>query len=270
MLGVFASVGGGGVIMVYTVFSMNGATHVGGGSITRRIMGAFRSHVREIVYGGVDGIITTFTVVSSFSGAALTGEVTVMLSTSVVLLFGFANLFADGVSMGLGGFLSLRAEKRLYAANRERVRDVQEHKREQHIQEVIGILTERGFSAEDAVAITHLLLKNEEYWLRFVAQEKFQVFPTDDRGIVTKSFSVFVAFIVFGAVPIVPFIFSGSAVGAFLFSAAGVVGALVVLGAVRGVITGERVVWAIIEVLLIGALAGAVAFSVGFLFRGVI
>jgi len=71
----------------------------------------FADYFREIIYGGIDGIITTFAVVAGFSGAALSSDTTTQLSFLVVLLFGLANLFADGVSMGLGSFLSVRSEQ---------------------------------------------------------------------------------------------------------------------------------------------------------------
>ena len=58
-------------------------------------------HLKELVYGGVDGIVTTFAVVAGFNGAQVDATVTTALSTATVLLFGIANLFADGVSMSL-------------------------------------------------------------------------------------------------------------------------------------------------------------------------
>lgn len=58
--------------------------------------------IKSIVYGGVDGIITTFAVVASASGASL--------SIKVLMILGFASLFADAISMGFGDYLSSRAQ----------------------------------------------------------------------------------------------------------------------------------------------------------------
>jgi vacuolar iron transporter family protein len=60
------------------------------------------TYIKSIVYGGVDGTITTFAVVSSVVGASL--------PPYIILILGFANLLADGVSMAAGDFLSTRAE----------------------------------------------------------------------------------------------------------------------------------------------------------------
>ena len=50
--------------------------------------------IKSIVYGGLDGIITTFAVVAGVAGAAL--------QPGIVLILGFANLIADGISMAIG------------------------------------------------------------------------------------------------------------------------------------------------------------------------
>jgi vacuolar iron transporter family protein len=73
----------------------------------------FSTYLKEIVYGGNDGIVTTFAVVAGFAGAQSDTNVATY-SFLTVLLFGIANLFADGASMGLGNFLSLRSEQDLY------------------------------------------------------------------------------------------------------------------------------------------------------------
>ena len=60
-----------------------------------------RHYVRELIYGANDGIITTFAVVAGVAGGGL--------SLRVVLIIGAANLVADGLSMAVGNYLSIRA-----------------------------------------------------------------------------------------------------------------------------------------------------------------
>ena len=60
-----------------------------------------RHYLGDFIYGANDGIITTFAVVSGVAGAAL--------QPHIVLILGFANLFADGFSMGASNFLALRS-----------------------------------------------------------------------------------------------------------------------------------------------------------------
>nr|AQS34466.1 hypothetical protein [uncultured bacterium] len=58
--------------------------------------------LRDAVFASDDGLITTFAVVAGSFGASL--------SPSVVLILGFANLFADGISMSTGTYLGAKSE----------------------------------------------------------------------------------------------------------------------------------------------------------------
>ena len=63
-----------------------------------------RHYIRDVVYGANDGLITTFAVVSGVAGGSL--------ATLAVVVIGAANLVADGISMGAGNFLAIRADER--------------------------------------------------------------------------------------------------------------------------------------------------------------
>jgi vacuolar iron transporter family protein len=80
-------------------------------SIHREPQGAVdiaRHYIRDIIYGANDGIVTTFAVVASVTGGAL--------SPKAVLIVGTANLLADGLSMGVGNYLSIRSHESARAA----------------------------------------------------------------------------------------------------------------------------------------------------------
>ena len=62
-------------------------------------------NLREFVYGGLDGAVTTFAVVTGAAGANL--------DTSIILILGFANVFADGFSMAVGSYLSEKSDQDL-------------------------------------------------------------------------------------------------------------------------------------------------------------
>ena len=69
-------------------------------SVGKRSRGG--KHIKSLVYGGLDGIITTFAVVSGVAGASL--------AVRVVIILGSANLLADGISMAVGDYLSTKSE----------------------------------------------------------------------------------------------------------------------------------------------------------------
>ena len=67
-----------------------------------------RHYIGDLIYGANDGLITTFAVVAAASGGALTAR--------TVLIVGMANLLADGLSMGVGNYLSIRSREGALAA----------------------------------------------------------------------------------------------------------------------------------------------------------
>lgn len=72
------------------------------------------SVARDLVYGAVDGVVTTFAVVAGVAGAGL--------ETGIVVILGLANLGADGFSMDVSNFLGTRTE----LERRRRVRSEEE------------------------------------------------------------------------------------------------------------------------------------------------
>jgi VIT1/CCC1 family predicted Fe2+/Mn2+ transporter len=62
----------------------------------------FGHYLRDMVYGALDGVITTMAVLAGAQGASL--------SVRVGLILGMANLLGDGISMGASNYLGLRSE----------------------------------------------------------------------------------------------------------------------------------------------------------------
>lgn len=60
-------------------------------------------HVRGVVFGGMDGILTTFAVLAAVIGSRQS-------STELTLVIGFSTLIADALSMAAGEYLSAKAE----------------------------------------------------------------------------------------------------------------------------------------------------------------
>jgi len=60
-------------------------------------------YLADAVFAASDGVVTTFAVVAGAGGASLGSE--------VVLILGFANLFADGFSMAAGNYVAVKSEE---------------------------------------------------------------------------------------------------------------------------------------------------------------
>lgn len=229
---------------------------------------ALAGYLKEVIYGGIDGIVTTFAVVAGFSGAALSSDTTTQLSFLVVLLFGLANLFADGASMGLGNFLSVRSDQDLYRHSRRKELARLRENPEREYEETVEIMVEKGFTQEDASTLASIYRHNENYWLDFMMNHEHEMpDPTGDNPVLT-GLATFAAFMVFGAVPLLPFIFpvNGSADDAFLLSILGTVVALMALGVLKWRVIGTNFWASLVEVVVVGSVAAALAFFIGTFF----
>jgi VIT1/CCC1 family predicted Fe2+/Mn2+ transporter len=61
-------------------------------------MNYLNKYLSEVVYGGVDGLITTFAIIAGSSGAHFNKKVTIVL--------GISSILADGFSMGISSYLA--------------------------------------------------------------------------------------------------------------------------------------------------------------------
>lgn len=224
----------------------------------------FSTYLREIVYGGSDGIVTTFAVVAGFSGANRTTQLE--LPIFLVLLFGMANLFADGASMGLGSFLSTRSEQkaRKRQANLEREQLASDQPFE--IAETQYLLQEKGFDHQQAQQLTQIMATNKPYWLEFMLMYELDMPQSDQENPLFIGLATFFSFIFFGAIPLLPYLIANDPQTTFAISIVFTVSALLLLGSFRWKITNENLWHSVSEVLLIGGVAAAIAYIVGTLF----
>jgi VIT1/CCC1 family predicted Fe2+/Mn2+ transporter len=66
-------------------------------------MSILHKYLPEVVYGSIDGTVTTFAVIAGAAGASL--------SPAVVLILGVSNVLADGFSMASSNYLSAESER---------------------------------------------------------------------------------------------------------------------------------------------------------------
>jgi VIT1/CCC1 family predicted Fe2+/Mn2+ transporter len=237
-------------------------------ALKKRLRGVFADYFKEVIYGGTDGIVTTFAVVAGFAGAALSSNQTTQLSFLIVLLFGLANLFADAASMALGNLLSVRSEKDIYHMLRQREREELRNNPEHEKQETLTILQQKGFSPEDAETLTSIYKHNEEYWLDFMMHHEHELSDPRGENEIFTGLATFFSFIAFGSIPLLPFIFqeNGDPLTLFIYSIIGTFIALVILGLLKWRVIGERLTASLSEVVIIGGTASLIAYYIGTFF----
>ena len=221
-------------------------------------------YIKSTIYGGLDGIITTFAVVAGVAGASL--------SSGIVLILGLANLLADGLSMAIGDFLSTRAESE-YGESRKKEEEETLKVNPETIQgQIEHLYMEKGVAAEDARALTKILAKYEDLWLSTVMFEKYGVAEEKESPII-NAIVTFTSFCLFGFMPLLAYILALfiPALSMHTFQAACTLTAvtLFILGMQKVRFTKTSWFFSGLEMLLIGGVAAFVAYGIGVLLSGI-
>lgn len=223
--------------------------------------GAASDYVKSIVFGGLDGIITTFAIVTAAVGA---NE-----GYKTVLVFGFANVLADAWSMGFGEFISGRAEYDYNMSERAREEWELSLNPEGEIEEMIEIYKQKGHSEEDAKKLVEIYSKDDERFVDVMMVDELGILMDDDDkwGSLKQGAVMFLAFVCFGVCPLLAYL-SGKGQGLdyiFGISCAITGVALLILGAMKGMLTNMNPPLTALVMLLNGSISGGVSFGVGVL-----
>lgn len=217
----------------------------------RQLVGKY---IGDFVYGANDGIITTFAVVAGASGASL--------SSGVVLILGFANLFADGLSMGASNFLGKKSEKDFARGQREKEAWEIEHLRELEVEEIRDIYAKKGFKGKDLDRAVEIITSDKNIWLDTMMIDELGIMLDEKDDPKKHGVATFFAFVVAGFVPLLPFLIPNLS-NAIVISTIVAAITLFTVGALRTLITTVSFVRGGLEMLLVGSSAAVVAFIVG-------
>jgi len=240
------------------------ATHTTAAIQDRLRAGRPRTYLRDFVYGAVDGIVTTFAVVSGVAGAGL--------SSGVVIVLGVANLVGDGFSMAASNYLGTRADQQLA----ERARRIEE----EHVaaypdgerEEIRQIFRGKGLSGDDLEQMVALVTSDRKRWIDTMILEEYGLSlygPIPWRA----AAMTFTAFVLFGALPLFPFLYKFLTAGTtspYRASSFFAAIAFFAVGAVKGRFVGQKWYRAGTETLAVGGVAAILAYLVGLALSGVV
>ncbi|MFV1599112.1 MULTISPECIES: VIT1/CCC1 transporter family protein [unclassified Phaeobacter] len=225
--------------------------------IARRLAGSNGTgRLRDAVYGGIDGAVTTFAIAAGVEGAGF--------SPAVIIALGIANVLADGFSMAAANYLGTKADlddrRRLYEVEKRHIRQYPEGERE----ELRQIFQELGLSGDVLEGAVASVTAKPEKWIALMLTSEYGLAPTEPNP-VAAALTTFAAFMAAGIVPLLPFILGLP--DPFLTAA-------LATGAVFFGIGASKSVWSLapwwksgLETLAIGSCAAAVAYLAGSLFR---
>lgn len=214
-----------------------------------------RGHLRDIIYGAIDGAVTTFAIVAGVAGAGL--------SPFVIVALGIANVLADGFSMAAGNYSGTKAERddarRLAEVERRHLDDAPDGER----REIREILRRKGLSGDVLEGATEQIASNREAAIQLMLTDEYGLPPVEPDPM-RAAIATFLAFLVAGFVPLLPFIFSIP--NAFTVSAVMTMVVFFGIGAAKSIWSLSPWWRSGLETLFIGGAAASVAYFVGSLF----
>lgn len=220
-----------------------------------------RNYLRDWVYGGIDGAVTTFAVVSGVVGADL--------SPVVVVVLGLANLGADGFSMAAGNYLGTKAEnddyRRLRAVEGRHIAATPEGETE----EVRQIFMAQGFRGRALSAAVGTVTADRERWIDTMMAGEYGLAGAP-RSPLQAGLNTFAAFQLCGVVPLLPYLAGIGNDKAFALSSALTAAVFFGIGSLKS--RWSLAPWwrSGIGTLAIGGAAAAIAYGIGHVLSGLV
>lgn len=219
--------------------------------------GKLQEYLREFVYGGIDGAVTTFAVVAGGYGANL--------EPGILIILGFANLLADGFSMSVGAYLSAKSERDNFDKHEKieywEIENLPETERE----EIEEIYREKGFKGELLTQIVDHICSDKELWVSEMMKDELGMMK-DNKSPFKIGLATLISFIMVGFIPLLIYLwnfFFPSEINTFLWTSILTGIAFLIVGWLKGIVNQTSTLRSIIETVGLGLLAAIVAFYVG-------
>jgi len=225
-------------------------------------------YLKNIMYGGLYGVITTFAVVAATAGATL--------GMNVTLVMGFASLFAGAASMGVGDFIAEKTKIDYARAEQRREEWEYDNYPKGEIEEMVQIYQNKGLHLTEAEELVAALTKNKNNFIDTMMVEELGLLPPgNDDSPVKNGFVTFLSFIGFGIIPLFPFVIGASLGTSAFWTFFGLTGLLTALTKFfLGAITSRFTILSWwkggLYTVLMGTIASAVSYVVGWLVGAVL
>ena len=139
-------------------------------------------YIKNVIFGGIDGIITTFSIIAACYGSKL--------EIKYIIAMGFANLVADAFSMGFGDFISSLFESKYIISEREKETWEYENNRGYELNEMIELYKKEGIEEQDSKKIVEILTYNDKYkdfFIKSMVNMELGLEIPEDNVVVTRA-----------------------------------------------------------------------------------
>ncbi|MEO1011245.1 MAG: VIT1/CCC1 transporter family protein [Bacteroidota bacterium] len=217
----------------------------------------FEKYLGEFVYGGIDGCVTTFAVVSGSVGAGL--------DSAVIIILGFANLLADGFAMSIGAYLSTKSEQDNYDKHKQAEYWEVDNLPHTEIEDIRQIYAAKGFQGDLLEQVTQVITSNREVWVNTIMKEELDMVK-EDRSPFWIGTYTYVSFIMIGLIPLIIYVIDYfHPLNHNLFGIASLLTGIgfVFIGWLKTHINQTSFWKGILETLVLGGIAAVVSYYVG-------
>lgn len=212
----------------------------------------------EIIYGGIDGSITTFAVVSGATGAGF--------KTEIIIILGIANLLADGLSMSVSSYLASKAEKHQYEKHRKSEVWSVENKPEEEKDEIRKIYESKGFTGSTLDEIVEVITSSKRQWVDEMMKDELKMMESA-KSPLKKGSATYLSFIAIGLIPLLAYgtdLFMETSVNnLFFISSTLTFLTFILIGYFKAHMNQVSRVKGILETVFLGGLASLIAFFSG-------
>ncbi len=226
----------------------------------------FQKYLSEIVYGGIDGSVTTFAVVAGAVGADL--------GSSVILILGFANLVADGFSMAVGAYLSSKAAHEKFHKIENLVEKGFETQRNLDIEKIEYIYKSKGLTGELLDSLTAETISNKKLYIDFNMKEVNEMMHPELTSF-NIGLATFISFFLVGLIPLSFYVYElilgiESNGNSFIVTCVLTSLAFILIGYFKSYITDRNKMKSILETVFLGAIAAILSYFLGSFLEGII
>ncbi len=210
--------------------------------------------LKSVIFGGLDGIVTTFAIICSSYASNL--------SAKIITILGFANILAAAISMGHGDYFSEKTENDYIKDQYARENWEMENYPDGEIEEMLEIYQrEYQVLATDASLILNGMARYKKLFVDHMMVLELGLLPPDNtvnplkNGVVT-----FFSFITFGSIPLLVFISSDNIV----YSIIATISTLGILGYTRSYFTKSSKLYNCLITIFNGCFSAGAAYGVSY------
>jgi len=224
---------------------------------TNSFIERFQEYLGEFVYGGIDGSVTTFAVVAGAVGAGL--------DSSVIIILGFANLFADGFAMSIGAYLAAKSEKDNYEKHKKieywEIENIPEKEKE----EIREIYEAKGFEGALLDQVVDVITSDKDRWVDVMMKEELGMIQ-DEKSPFKIGLITFISFLFLGFIPLIVYVIDfvdKLSIDLLMWSSSLTMFSFALIGYLKGIVNQKNKLYSVLSTVLMGFIAALVAYYVG-------